>query len=255
MNLLDILSTGELYRIAGYSKKTSKENIHIPYFNLEVENFEKQTHTGYQGVFNWSNMQYISMSTSIKKILGYDKDVFLLRGINFALSIVHPTDLLLLRNIHIEIFNYYYNTPNEQRGKLRFSYNLRIKAADNSYVTILRQSNFLSFTDDGKPALEYINCTDITQYRFTSSINLAIHKLSPSGIYVLCHETEFSDSHHTLSKREMEVLELARKGYTSKEIAEKLYLCIETVKSHRKHIIAKTGSGNMTAAINKIDKL
>ena len=53
----------------------------------------------------------------------------------------------------------------------------------------------------------------------------------------------------------MEVLELARKGYTSKEIAEKLYLCIETVKSHRKHIIAKTGSGNMTAAINKIDKL
>ena len=85
MNLLDILSTGELYRIAGYSKKTSKENIHIPYFNLEVENFEKQTHTGYQGVFNWSNMQYISMSTSIKKILGYDKDVFLLRGINFAL--------------------------------------------------------------------------------------------------------------------------------------------------------------------------
>ena len=32
MNLLDILSTGELYRIAGYSKKTSKENIHIPYF-------------------------------------------------------------------------------------------------------------------------------------------------------------------------------------------------------------------------------
>lgn len=255
MNLLDIISTGELYRIAGYSKKTNNENIHIPYFNIEVENFEKQTHTGYQGVFNWASMQYINMSTSIKKILGYDKDVFLQRGINFALSIIHPKDLVLLRDLHLEIFDYYYNTPNEQRGKLRFSYNLRIKAADNSYVTILRQSNFLSFTDDGKPALEYINCTDITQYRFNSSINLAIHRLSPSGIYVLCHETEFSDSQHKLSKREMEVLELARQGYTSKEIAEKLYLCIETVKSHRKHIIAKTGSGNMTAAINKIDKL
>lgn len=255
MNLLDILSTGELYRIAGYSKKMKKEDIHIPYFNTETECYEKQTYTGYQGIFNWASMQYISMSTSIKKILGYDKDLFLQRGLNFSLSIIHPNDLELLRAVHLAIFNYYYSTATEHRGKLRFTYNLRIRAADSSYVTILRQSNFVSFTDDGKPTLEYINCTDITQYRFTNAINLTIHKLSSSGIYVLCHETEFSDAHHTLSKREKEVLELAREGYTSKEIAEKLYLCIETVKSHRKHIIAKTGSGNMTAAINKIDRL
>lgn len=254
MNLLDMLSTGELYRIAGYSNKLHKENFNISDVIPEAEKYV-QNAAGYQGIFNWACMQYISISPSVKNILGYDAALFLNKGLNFSLNIIHPTDLELLREIHQSIFKYYYNTPTEHRARLRFSYNIRIKTNDNKYVTILRQSSFADFTVDGKPTLEYINCTDITGFSFNSSINLTVHRLSASGVYELCHETQFSEQYHTLSKREKEVLELAKQGFTSKEIATKLYLCIETVKSHRKHIIAKTGGGNMVAAINKITRL
>lgn len=42
-----------------------------------------------------------------------------------------------------------------------------------------------------------------------------------------------------LSDREYEVLELIGKGFTSKEISEKLFISIHTVNSHRKNLLRK----------------
>jgi DNA-binding CsgD family transcriptional regulator len=43
----------------------------------------------------------------------------------------------------------------------------------------------------------------------------------------------------TLTNREREVLELISKGYSYREIAEKLFISKETVISHRKHLLSK----------------
>lgn len=53
-----------------------------------------------------------------------------------------------------------------------------------------------------------------------------------------------------LSKREIEIIGLLMQGYSSEEIAEKLFICFETVKSHRKHILEKTGAKNTAALIS-----
>jgi DNA-binding NarL/FixJ family response regulator len=53
-----------------------------------------------------------------------------------------------------------------------------------------------------------------------------------------------------LSLREIEVLGLIMQGYTNNEIAERLFVCYETVKSHRKNILLKTGAKNTAALIN-----
>ena len=42
-----------------------------------------------------------------------------------------------------------------------------------------------------------------------------------------------------LSKRELEVLELIAKGYRTADIAEKLFVSIHTINSHRKNILKK----------------
>lgn len=53
-----------------------------------------------------------------------------------------------------------------------------------------------------------------------------------------------------LSLREIEVLGLIMQGYTNNEIAEKLFVCYETVKSHRKNILLKTGAKNTASLIS-----
>lgn len=53
-----------------------------------------------------------------------------------------------------------------------------------------------------------------------------------------------------LSTRELQVLQMIMQGHTNQEIAGKLFISIETVKSHRKHLLSKTGARNTAALIN-----
>lgn len=53
-----------------------------------------------------------------------------------------------------------------------------------------------------------------------------------------------------LTIREIEVLGLIMQGLTNNEIAAKLFVSFETVKSHRKNILRKTGARNTAALIN-----
>ncbi len=50
--------------------------------------------------------------------------------------------------------------------------------------------------------------------------------------------------------REIEILGLIMLGYTNQQIAEKIFVSFETVRSHRKHILEKTGAKNTAALIN-----
>jgi DNA-binding CsgD family transcriptional regulator len=50
-----------------------------------------------------------------------------------------------------------------------------------------------------------------------------------------------TDTNKELSLREIEVLQLIVKGITNKEIADKLYISLNTVQTHRKNITTKLG--------------
>ncbi|WP_316820271.1 LuxR C-terminal-related transcriptional regulator [Pedobacter gandavensis] len=253
MNASQKPTTSDLYQLAGYPEPLEVESITLLRNYPLLDNLENTVNQGYSCIFNWSSMQYLFMSDSVKHILGYTSKSFLEKGLNFTLSIIHPEDMLKFKELHQTIFNYFYSIPAAQRPKIRFSYNLRVKTADNNYVHILRQSTFIRFSVDGKPTIESVHSTDITGFKHSNHINLTIHQLSDAGTYLLCHEQEFSEAQTKLTEREKQVLELVRLGYTTKEIAYHLYLAIETVKSHRKHIIAKTGACNMTAAVNMVN--
>ncbi|MEO1263656.1 MAG: response regulator transcription factor [Bacteroidota bacterium] len=56
---------------------------------------------------------------------------------------------------------------------------------------------------------------------------------------------------HNLSKREFEVLTLIAKGLSNKEIAERLYLSTNTVKTHSSNIFAKLNVKRRTQAVQK----
>lgn len=52
-----------------------------------------------------------------------------------------------------------------------------------------------------------------------------------------------------LTRREREVLELIADGLTNREIAEKLFVDVTTVDSHRKNMLSKYGAKNASALI------
>lgn len=64
------------------------------------------------------------------------------------------------------------------------------------------------------------------------------------------HPNDLTIKNHKLTLREIEILGLIMLGYTNLQIAEKLFVSYETVRSHRKHILEKTGAKNTAALIN-----
>ncbi len=68
--------------------------------------------------------------------------------------------------------------------------------------------------------------------------------------------SSFSSGHNTelqkLSHREKEILDLLTKGLRYKEIADKLFLSTETVRTHIRNIYEKLQVNSRTDAINKV---
>jgi LuxR family maltose regulon positive regulatory protein len=58
-----------------------------------------------------------------------------------------------------------------------------------------------------------------------------------------------------LSAREIEVLQLVAQGLTNKQVADRLYLSLHTVKAHARNIYGKLGVGNRTQAVARAKAL
>lgn len=102
----------------------------------------------------------------------------------------------------------------------------------------------------------------------TVNIHTNIHHITPANNYVVTlmgigHLSDFHQidlkpepkkmirSPKGLSKRELEVLRLVAQGYSSKEIAELLFLSSYTIRTHRKNIMSKTTAKNGSELIRK----
>ncbi len=54
---------------------------------------------------------------------------------------------------------------------------------------------------------------------------------------------------HSLTRREKEILQLIAKEYTSQEIADKLFLSLRTIETHRMNLMLKLGTKNMIGLV------
>jgi RNA polymerase sigma factor (sigma-70 family) len=64
-------------------------------------------------------------------------------------------------------------------------------------------------------------------------------------------EIAYKDLKENLSDREREVLQWLSKGFSYKEIAEKLFISVETVRTHIRNIYEKLQAGNKNEALRK----
>ena len=82
-------------------------------------------------------------------------------------------------------------------------------------------------------------------------INLEVNDLQTAVFLIRKKASSHIEiNHHKLSIREIEILGLIMNGLTNQEIAEKLFISYETVRSHRKNILEKTAAKNTAALIN-----
>lgn len=90
-----------------------------------------------------------------------------------------------------------------------------------------------------------------SQHEIVTTIQNAL-KHSRKHHQEVCELNKIRNLLNTLSKRELEVVDLVIEGLTSREISEKLVIKTKTVDAHRANLMRKMGATNVADLINKV---
>jgi PAS domain-containing protein len=176
-------------------------------------------------VYNHFTLGYNYFSPNVKQVFGYEGEDFMLGGLRFAMSLVHPIDSKIY-NTHIipSMFRYmgHYMLKGQVKD-LKFTFSFRIKNKNGNYIWAMHQMSVVKTSFLGIPTLTQTNISDVTGIKKDDTIDFAIHRKTERNEYDLL----FNKIYHpeelpvSISGRELDVLKLLAQGKTSLEIIVK----------------------------------
>jgi DNA-binding CsgD family transcriptional regulator len=203
-------------------------------------------------LIDYSCMVLSYISDHCHEILSYSKNEYEEGGIDFYAQTFHPWDKVIFSNqVFRDIREYWNRIHPEEISNYRFSFSHRYFRKDGTTSQILERNTYLEPNYSGIPVLNLLTFTDIGDFKTDTSMVLTISRLVNGQGYVKIFSKSYPQPGNTvLSKRESEILRLCLDGLSSKMIADKLCLSIQTVKNHKRNMRVKTSARNTAGLIN-----
>jgi len=221
---------------------------------FRAASFNAQAPIFYAG--DYSQGKYLYIDPSCKAVLGYELEYLAKQGPVYFASLWHPADFKIYNEKTFpETIKFLKNQHPGDRLKFSSSLNYRIKARNGRWLTVLQRSTYFLHPDTGQPLAVVGFIIDITHYKEDTRIIHTIEKidrnfsvLSKDSVYKAIYYPEKENG--ILSKRETEILQLICQGLSSKEIAKKLFISLNTINNHRKNILQKLHCKNPSELIS-----
>ncbi|HNS13619.1 MAG TPA: LuxR C-terminal-related transcriptional regulator [Bacteroidia bacterium] len=208
-------------------------------------------------VYNMKNYRSIFCSDTIEQILGWTAEEYINGGWAFSLAITHPEDAHLAQ----EVFS-----REVKKRKASFSaldhipitigYRKRTKSGE--YRQMYAETWVLDRDENGELFHVIIFLKDVTVEKLKNKIviNNGILELVHNGVNHIKIEgahliSKIEPSRILqLSEREREILALIKTGLSTKEIASKLSLKVNTINTYRKNLMNKLNAKNSAELVN-----
>jgi DNA-binding NarL/FixJ family response regulator len=120
-----------------------------------------------------------------------------------------------------------------------------------AYAKKMKQIGGMGYVTKNSPASELIKAI-IEVYNYRPYFCSQIEKMMEQEQKLHVHKKITADS---LTRREMEIIQLIEQGFTSREIADKLFLSVKTIHIHRHKIFKKLQVKNVMSLIKKAQSL
>lgn len=178
-------------------------------------------------IYDVSNDLFVFVSQSAAKIFGYEPDHFSQFKAMDWISLIHSGERSLMSAI-------LRNNTSQMNGK-NTSFQYRLRHQKGHWVYVNHEQNFVEY-ETGPWVVSLI--IDITE---KERFNEYLYRIK-------CGEQRYINSDLTvnnrpdrlgISERELEVIRLIGSGFSSKEIADKLFISSHTAITHRKNLIKK----------------
>ncbi|RDV15026.1 hypothetical protein DXT99_12155 [Pontibacter diazotrophicus] len=202
----------------------------------------------YYFILNVRAFAFDLISAEVSSVLGYEPDEV---DVAFILSSIHPEDQLWFLSCEKKVGEFFSGLTLEQIPNYKVRYDYRIRKKNGDYIRILQQVVTIQFDEQGHVLRTLGIHTDISHLKQEGAPVLSFIGLNgePSYIDVTVEKVQFP-AHSLLSARERDVLLLLVQGYNSEEIGDKLFISKNTVQTHRKNMLHKTGCRSTPALIS-----
>jgi DNA-binding CsgD family transcriptional regulator len=192
-------------------------------------------------VTNTTTQKYPFVSKNFEYALGLNRERMANEGASYWFSHFHPEDIPIWMRALDDLMIYTMTeVPKEERSKLSYTWNFRVKNSKNEYLNVYEHQTPTYFDASGKPIIGIAHQSVIGGAE-RRPIIATIKKLNDKDEYETIYYKNYSQKllSISLTNREKDILRLLALNNTSNEIAEKLFISYHTVGVHRKNILAK----------------
>ncbi|GAB3659291.1 hypothetical protein GCM10028791_32680 [Echinicola sediminis] len=208
----------------------------------------------YYYILDFYDFSITHISPEFQKIHGISPEN--IRTIDDVLALTHPDDMDFVAKAEETAIAFVSQLGVEKFTQYKVSYNFRYTTSSGNYELFNHQALILTIDEKGN-FIKSINIhTNINHLTKRNNHKISFIGLAglPSflNIDVYPKEEKYNEKalrHNNFSKREIEIMKMIADGIETKIIADKLFISLETVKSHRKNMLRKTGCTNSTELV------
>jgi DNA-binding CsgD family transcriptional regulator len=198
-------------------------------------------------VFDLYKKEFVTIRSKYKDQVKVDIGEAQTYGPAYYISIMHPDDGPIVLDTYEKVFKFSFNLPVEERKDYKTIFNFRL-GYQGKYFHFVQQIVTLELTPKGNIWLGLSLSDMLPDNEKFDKVHRRVINLR-NGKYYLFNEDVAENAWQKLTARELEVLGLVSKGFISKEIADKLFLSVNTVNNHRQKILEKINAANTNEAI------
>jgi DNA-binding CsgD family transcriptional regulator len=205
--------------------------------------------SGCISIFDLYQRKHTYYSPKYEKVLGWNTHRAEM-DTNYTNSLIHPQDLPMLIKAAIGYMRLVFSIEDVRRKKdYKAIFDYRVTGRDGHYVRIIEQQIALELDKSGNVwlALSMMDLAPENDISLPFRGRLRNHRTGE--LFHFPPEEGFPENSKMLTSREKEILKLIASGLISKEIADKLYISVNTVNTHRQRIIEKLNVNNTYEAI------
>lgn len=203
-------------------------------------------------ILDYYKQNFFFISEKFNNLFGHTGETK--HDFNFFIDHLHPDDFKINNRGPIEFLNIVNELKNSEIMDYLMIGDYRLKMPSGSYVRILEKSCILKTDKSWHPWL-MLAISDLAENQDLSlPCSVKIINTRTNEFVFTLGDQKTIENDKMLTSREKEILSLIAKGYSSKLIAGKLGISINTVNNHRRNILIKTGCANTFESLKYILK-
>ncbi|MFH0894976.1 MAG: LuxR C-terminal-related transcriptional regulator [Bacteroidota bacterium] len=201
-------------------------------------------------IFDLYKKEHLYMSKRFESLLGWEVETGV-NDVEFTSSMTHPEDMEKMNRQALFFFGMALAIPTDRRHEYKnYKYvtDYRVKHRDGHWVRVIEQQKMLEMDKRGNVWLA-MGILDISpDHDIETPARTRLINIETGQVFRVPDEEKIKEA--VLSHREIEVLKLISDGLISKQIADKLFISVNTVNTHRQRIIEKLCVQNTAGAVN-----